>query len=412
MSAPATQREFALEIVRRLRAAGFEALWAGGCVRDELLGIPPKDFDVATSARPEQVREVFGKRRTLPIGAAFGVITVLGPRGAGQIDVATFRTDATYSDGRHPDSVAFTDAQHDALRRDFTINGLFFDPVSEQVVDFVEGQLDLRAGVVRAIGDPRVRIAEDKLRMLRAVRFAATFEFVIDADTMTAVQQLAAGITTVSAERIGMEIRRMLLDANRAQALFLLRQSHLLAFVLPEFSDMEMVAWGELLDRLSRMKSPTLSVVLAAMLMAVPNPDVRELGKRLRYTNKEIERADWLMKHFGIVAKAPSVPWPKLQRVLVHEGAEELMALLESATDCANPAVEYCGERLSWPVERLNPPQLVDGGELIRHGLVPGPGFSALLEQVRDAQLEGQVATREEALKLVDRLRGGDQSLR
>src|SRR5688572_4921449 len=184
MPDPVRQRAFALEIVEKLRAAGFEALWAGGCVRDELLGLTPKDYDVATSAMPDQIRDVFGRRRTLPIGAAFGVITVLGPRAAGQVEVATFRTDAAYSDGRRPDSVTFTDAEHDAQRRDFTINGLFYDPIEGKVVDFVGGQEDLKRGTIRAIGDPRLRIAEDKLRMLRAVRFAATFNFAIDPDTM------------------------------------------------------------------------------------------------------------------------------------------------------------------------------------------------------------------------------------
>ena len=199
------QREFALEIAKRLRTAGFESLWAGGCVRDELLGIPPKDYDIATSATPDQIRDLFGRRRTLPIGAAFGVVTVLGPRTAGQIEVATFRTDAAYSDGRHPDSVSFTTAEHDAQRRDFTINGLFYDPIAETVVDYVGGQNDLNLRTIRAIGDPRLRIGEDKLRMLRAIRFAAAFDFTIDPATFAAIQQMAGEILTVSAERIGME---------------------------------------------------------------------------------------------------------------------------------------------------------------------------------------------------------------
>src|SRR4051794_9936514 len=161
MPDPARQRAFAIEIAQKLRSGGFEALWAGGCVRDELLGLTPKDYDVATSATPDQIRDLFGRRRTLPIGASFGVITVLGPREAGQIEVATFRTDATYSDGRHPDSVTFTTAEHDAERRDFTINGLFYDPIAEKVVDYVGGQQDLKAKMLRAIGEPRLRIGED-----------------------------------------------------------------------------------------------------------------------------------------------------------------------------------------------------------------------------------------------------------
>src|SRR3954462_14353308 len=213
MPAPSRQRDFALEIAQKLRDAGFEALWAGGCVRDESLGLTPKDYDVATSATPDQIRDLFGRRRTLPIGASFGVITVLGPRHAGQIEVATFRTDAAYSDGRHPDSVTFTTAEHDAQRRDFTINGLFFDPISNEVVDYVNGQEDLKRRTIRAIGDPRLRLSEDKLRMLRAVRFAASFDFSIDLDTLQAIQKMAPEINTVSAERIGSEIRRMLIDS-------------------------------------------------------------------------------------------------------------------------------------------------------------------------------------------------------
>src|SRR5262245_32614703 len=156
---PQLARSFAVDVVRKLRASGHQALWAGGCVRDQLLGILPKDYDVATDARPEQVREIFGPRRTLAIGAAFGVISVLGPKGAGQIDVATFRKDAAYSDGRHPDAVTYSTAEHDAQRRDFTINGLFYDPLDERVIDYVGGQVDLEFRIIRAIGNPGARIS-------------------------------------------------------------------------------------------------------------------------------------------------------------------------------------------------------------------------------------------------------------
>jgi tRNA nucleotidyltransferase/poly(A) polymerase len=411
MPAPALQRAFALEIVQKLRAAGFAALWAGGCVRDELLGLAPKDYDVATNATPDQIRDLFGRRRTLPIGAAFGVVTVLGPRAAGQIEVATFRTDATYSDGRHPDSVTFTDAQHDAQRRDFTINGLFYDPVAEQVVDYVGGQADLVAHVIRAIGDPRLRLREDKLRMLRAVRFAATFKFAIEPETMRAIQQMAVDITTVSAERIGMEIRRMLLDQNRAQALRLLRESNLLQYVLPEVAGLRDDAWQLTMERMARLSAPSLSLALAAFLLSVDGADIHEVGRRLRYTNKEIDRATWLLGNLITVAHGPRVPWPKLQRVLVHDGAAELVALAESFSEPDDSALSFCRERLAWPAERLNPNPLVDGADLIRHGLKPGPQFSALLEEIRDAQLNCEIATRDEALAFADRLRTGGKPL-
>ena len=180
-SSPA--RDFAVEVVRRLRDAGFQALWAGGCVRDAMLGIEPKDYDVATDARPEQVIELFGKRRTVPVGVSFGVVMVLGPsRQAGQIEVATFRTDGEYHDGRRPVEVAYCSPEEDARRRDFTINGMFIDPLSGNVIDYVDGQSDLQDRTLRAIGDPHHRFSEDKLRMLRAVRFAATYDLTIAAD--------------------------------------------------------------------------------------------------------------------------------------------------------------------------------------------------------------------------------------
>src|SRR5262245_38157167 len=199
-----TEREFAVEVVRTLKDAGHEALFAGGCVRDELLRLVPKDHDVATSARPEQVRALF--RRTIAVGESFGVVEVLGPRPL-RIQVATFRSDGAYTDGRRPDEVTFSTAREDALRRDFTINGMFFDPLQGELVDYVGGQADLRGRVLRAIGEPRERFTEDKLRMLRAVRLAARFEFDIHPDTAAAIRAMASEIEVVSAERITDELR-------------------------------------------------------------------------------------------------------------------------------------------------------------------------------------------------------------
>jgi poly(A) polymerase len=217
-----TPRQFALEVVQRLRGADFEAYWAGGCVRDGLLGREPKDYDVATSATPDQIRTLFGRRRTLPLGAAFGVITILGPPQAGPVEVATFRQDATYSDGRHPDSVRFSSAQEDAQRRDFTVNGLFYDPVADQVIDYVGGRQDIDRRVIRAVGDPLQRFTEDKLRMLRAVRFSAAYEFSLEPKTFEAIRRMAPEINVVSPERISMEMKRNLVDQNRAWGMRLL----------------------------------------------------------------------------------------------------------------------------------------------------------------------------------------------
>lgn len=449
MPASTPQREFALKIVQQLRAAGFEALWAGGCVRDELLGVAPKDYDVATNATPNEIRDLFGRRRTLPIGAAFGVVTVLGPRAAGQLDVATFRTDAAYSDGRHPDSVTFSDAEHDAQRRDFTINGLFFDPVAEQVVDYVAGQEDLRARLVRAIGDPRLRLAEDKLRMLRAVRFAATFDFEIDPATMRAIREMAPQLRTVSAERIGMELRRMIVHESRTTAIQLLRESKLLTEVIPEFAGTADDTFAEIDRILPALEEPSLPLALAALLYTVHRAGdeaervgtqasvdtnaedaevchnyvltggawrlapacAAQIARRLRFTKKEGERTVWLLDQLGAIANSATLPWPALQRIITHEGADELLALRGAIAGEDDPALAFCRERLAWPVERLNPPPLVGGGDLIGRGYQPGPRFSELLTAIRDAQLHGEISTRDEALALADRLRAAGETL-
>ena len=200
---------FAKEVVTQLRDSGFIAYFAGGCVRDMLLAVSPKDYDVATDAEPEQVRKVFGRKRTIAVGQSFGVMTVLGPK-PHQVEVATFRNDGVYTDGRRPDSVTFSSPEEDAKRRDFTINGMFFDPTDDQVIDYVGGQADLVSKVVSAIGDPHERINEDRLRMLRAVRFATTYNFAISQETMSAIQKLHGKIASVSQERITHELKRML----------------------------------------------------------------------------------------------------------------------------------------------------------------------------------------------------------
>ena len=230
---PVSPVEFAEWIVRELQGAGHQALFAGGCVRDQLLGQTPKDYDVATSATPDQVRAIFGPRRTIPVGAAFGVITVIGNKTTGNVEVATFRSDGKYSDGRHPDQVTFSDPEHDAQRRDFTINGLFYDPVCGEVRDYVGGQADLQLRIVRAIRNPRERFEEDHLRMLRAIRFATVLNFQLDGDTRAAIQGLAEAIRTVSGERIAAEMRRLLESPHRGRGLELLRDSGLMAVLLP-----------------------------------------------------------------------------------------------------------------------------------------------------------------------------------
>ena len=400
------QRDFARKVVQQLREAGHEALWAGGCVRDELLGTVPKDFDVATSARPEQVRELFGRRRTLAIGQSFGVISVLGGKGLDPIEVATFRSDGAYLDGRHPTEVHFTTAQEDAQRRDFTINGLFYDPIDDRLIDYVDGEQDLRQGLIRAIGDPAQRFSEDKLRMLRAVRFATTFEFDLDNATVAAIRAMAEQVKVVSAERIGMELRKVLQHHNRARGVKLLHESLLLRPLFPtvaEVAENDDAEWQALLDCLSRIGRESAPVALAASLRHANSPAlVRERGRDFRFTNKEIDRAAWLIEKLNVVERATDLPWPTLQRVLVHDGAAELLALATACWGPTHEGVALCRQRLALPTAELNPPPLVTGDDLVAHGLRPGKHFGELLDHVRDAQLENQIADQQEALRLVD----------
>ena len=229
-----TEREFAIDVLRTLQSAGYQALWAGGCVRDELLGLTPKDYDIATDARPEQVQSLF--RRTVAVGASFGVIEVLGPRRQGdflKVEVATFRSDVSYSDGRHPDAVVYASAHEDAWRRDFTVNGMFSDPLKGELLDFVGGRADLEARVLRSIGDPPKRFQEDKLRLLRAVRIAARFDLTIEPATAAAIKAMAAELPVVSAERIAKELRQLLVHPRRTRALNLMFELGLLQAILP-----------------------------------------------------------------------------------------------------------------------------------------------------------------------------------
>ena len=403
MPTPTNQRDFAVEVVRTLRTAGFESLWAGGCVRDQLLGLSPKDYDVATSARPEEVRNLFGKRRTLAIGASFGVISILGPKALDPIEVATFRADGKYLDGRHPESVSYTTAEQDAERRDFTINGLFFDPLDETVIDYVDGQQDLKARVLRAIGNPRARFSEDKLRMLRAARFAATFDFEIESVTKQAIAEMADQVTSVSAERIGMELRRMLIQRGRLRAFDLLLELGLLGHVLPELGDLSDQDLQATRDLLVGLSEPTLAVALAALLRIKGNPKLgSDVCKRLRFTNKEGERTVWLLQNVDHLEDAQQKPWHVVQRLLAHAGARELMQLFAASEGDNRAALEFCQEKLQLPAAELDPAPLLDGAALIAHGVKPGPNFAPLLEMVRNAQLDGEISDQQQALAKVD----------
>ena len=354
MPIPEEQRGFALDVVQRLRGAGFEAYWAGGCVRDQLLGRTPKDYDVATNAVPEQVRRLFGRRRTLAIGAAFGVIMVIGPKAAGTVEVATFRHDAPYSDGRHPDSVTFGSAAEDALRRDFTINGMFFDPIQECVLDFVDGQKDLVARRLRTIGPARDRFGEDKLRMLRAVRFSAAFAFALDSDARQAITEMAHEIHAVSPERVATEMRHMLCDASRAAGVWLMVETGLAAEVLPEIVPSDDAArrrLGDTLQALERLdRECGFPLALATLLhRLVDVPQAAAACRRWRLSNPETERTCWLVENHAVLRGARSMRWSLLQPVLIAEGIGDLLALTEAAWPAEVETVAYCRTLLEQP---------------------------------------------------------------
>lgn len=437
-----TERDFAISVVKRLQDAGHEALWAGGCVRDELLGQAPKDYDVATSARPEEVQTLF--RRTVAVGVSFGVVEVLGPRHDGEflkVQVATFRTDAGYSDGRRPDQVVFSSAREDALRRDFTVNGMFFDPIKEQLLDYVGGQADLQNRVLRAIGDPHVRFEEDKLRLLRAVRVATRFDLALEPATAAAIKSMADQLPIVSAERIADELRELLVHPRRTRGLNLLHELGLVQPILPELLPMKGLPQGPpaapvcdlwdhvmmVLDNLG--PEPSFPLAMATLLHDVGKPRTvgrtperytfhyhehvgarlaDEISLRLRLSNAERERIVWLVEKHQYLCDAKQMKTSKLKTVLRDPGIGELLALHRAdalAWGRGAEHVEYCEFLLrEWTPEDLNPRPLIDGHDLTRRGLQPGPLFKKLLDAVYEAQLDGTVKSMAHAWDLIDRL--------
>ncbi len=370
--------------------------------------------------RRTQIREIFGRRRTLAIGASFGVITVIGPKSAGMIEVATFREDAAYSDGRHPDHVTFSSAREDAARRDFTINGLFYDPLEDRVIDYVGGQEDLAQRRIRAIGNPRERFAEDKLRLLRAVRFSATFDFALEEETRAAIGEMADQIGVVSPERIAMEMRRMLVDPSRVAAVRLLLATNLAAAVLPEiilpsplpgeaprgYPGMRADRLEQALDVLGRLKDPAFPLALAALLHTMPDPaGVKEVACRWRLSNKETDRAVWLVENQRAIINPQTMKWSALQPILIAEGIHDLLELMEASSPEGDRAAAYCLNLLLQPPEILDPPPLVTGEDLIQLGIPQGPAYKTILQKIRENQLDQIVHSRQEALALIEQFR-------
>jgi len=442
----------ALAVARRLREAGHQAYFAGGCVRDLLLGVKPKDYDVATSATPDEVIGQFAK--TFAVGAHFGVVLVCEVVDGVEIatEVATFRNDGAYSDGRRPDEVRFsTDPREDVLRRDFTINGMLLDPEKYEAtgdavaatLDFVRGREDLTAGVVRAIGDPNLRFGEDKLRMLRAVRFAARLRFAIDPVTAAAICQRASEIELVSAERVRDELTRILTEGGAARGFALLHETSLLQQVLPEVERLRGVAqqpefhpegdvWVHtmlLLEKLPAGCSATLA--WGALLHDIgkpatyqpPNPTVTgdrirfnghvevgvaisaEICRRFRFSNDETRLTLALVENHMRFGDAPRMKSSTLKRFFRLEEFDQHLALHRMDCMAARGNLEhweFVRERYAaTPAEAVRPRLLVTGRELIAAGYRPGAGFKQMLRAAEDAQLEGQIETVEEAIKLI-----------
>jgi poly(A) polymerase len=444
-------KQHAAEIVRTLRNRGHQAYLAGGCVRDLLLGREPADYDVATDATPRQVMQIFPQ--TFAVGEQFGVVLVpesagatgalarQGERRDAAVEVATFRSDVGYSDGRHPDEVRFTkDPRKDVQRRDFTINGMMLDPATNEILDFVGGRPDLKLGIVRAIGEPERRFAEDKLRMLRAVRFAARFNYQIDPATMAAIQKLAPQIHQVSCERVREELTKMLTEGQARRAFELLDAAGLLREVLPEIAAMKGVeqspehhpegdvfahtlllleklppnssktlAWGALLHDVG--KPPTFRVapdrirfdghVEVGVKMAV------EICRRLRFSNDETGQILALVDNHMRFADVHRMKQSTLKRFLRLPAFDEHLEL--HRLDCLSShgnldAYDFSREQLhSIPPEAIRPTPLITGRDLIAAGYEPGPRFKEMLAAVEDAQLEGRLASSEAALEYVRR---------
>ncbi|MEY2538348.1 MAG: hypothetical protein QOG67_2088, partial [Verrucomicrobiota bacterium] len=424
-------------IVARLREKGHVAYFAGGCVRDLVRGQSPKDIDIATDARPEQVQQLF--QRTYAVGAHFGVIVVL--QDDFQFEVATFRSDGVYLDGRRPVDVHFSSAEEDAKRRDFTINGMFYDPAADKVIDFVGGKADLEAKIVRAIGDPVARFSEDRLRMLRAVRFAAVLDYEIDRDTWDALRANASSITEISAERIREEIVRIFVSQNRLRGWDLLDQSGLLGVILPELEAMKGCAQppefhpeGDVFQHTRLMiemlpREVSVPLVFSVLFHDIAKPCTAkedETGRirfnahdrigaemtervmeRLRFSRADIDATVEMVRQHMVFKDVPKMRVAKLKRFMARPTFDEELEL--HRVDCASShriMENYdflLRKKEEFANEPIIPPPLVRGEDLIALGLKPGPRFGEILEAVETQQLEGALKDREAALAWVKR---------
>jgi poly(A) polymerase len=452
-------REFANSIVSTLRERGHQAYLVGGCVRDLLLGRDPADYDVATDAKPDEVMRIFPE--TYAVGAQFGVVLVpvpksqrrdpknesfteecaLGHHHKSCVEVATFRCDVGYSDGRHPDEVRFTrDPREDVQRRDFTINGLLLDPIKNTVLDYVAGQDDLKSKIIRAIGDPAVRFAEDKLRMLRAVRFAARFEYAIHPATLASIQTPASQINQVSRERVRDELTRMLTEGHAKRAFELLDEADLLRQMLPEIEAMKGIeqppefhpegdvfvhtllmleklpqpcpvalAWGVLLHDVG--KPPTFRRAPDRIRFdehaRVGTKMAEAICRRLRFSNDETKQIVALVENhmrFGDAERMNPSTFKKFIRLPGFEQHLELHRLDCESSHRNLRLYNFTREKMnSLPPEEVRPTPLVTGDDLIAAGYFPGPLFKEILTAIEDAQLDGKLQSKQQAVELVRR---------
>jgi poly(A) polymerase len=444
-------KDFAISIIQNLRQRGFQAYLVGGCVRDLLLKREPADYDIATSATPAEVMEIFPD--TYAVGAQFGVVLVPLPlehRTAGAeslsaktqaVEVATFRSDLGYSDGRRPDEVRFSqDPREDVARRDFTINGMMLDPVSGEVLDFVGARKDLEQKLIRTIGEPEQRFSEDKLRMLRAIRFAARFEYETEPETLLAIRRLAREIQVVSHERVRDELTKMLTEGHARRAFLLLDESGLLREVLPEVSAMKGVAqppefhpegdvFVHTLLLLENLPQPCpLTLTWGALLHDVGKPATFRLApdrirfdghvevgvkiaeaicERLRFSNYDAAQVLALVQNHMRFGHATRMKESTLRKFIRTPGFDEHMALhrADSLASHGNLSTyDFIRQKLAeTPPEKIRPLALVTGNDLIAAGYAPGPRFREILEAVEDAQLEGRLVSHTEALEFVQR---------
>ncbi|TFG77398.1 MAG: CCA tRNA nucleotidyltransferase [Thermodesulfobacteriales bacterium] len=435
---PSELLDFTREVVVELRKAGHKAFCVGGCARDTLLGIEPKEYDITTSATPEEVSEIFP--HTVPIGVSFGVILVI--TGKYQFEVATFRKDQSYTDGRHPDKVIYSsEEQEDVRRRDFTINGMLYDPIEEEVIDYVDGIRDIKSKIVQTIGDPYERFNEDKLRMMRAIRFSSRYNFELNLDTFLAIEKLAADITQVSSERIRDEITKIITQSNPGHGLNMLSVSGLLKYILPDVEIMtgveqppEFHPEGDVfihtclvLDKLHKNQAGVVSPELAigALLHDVGKPPTfsvsdrirfnghdklgadmsKKICRELKFSNKQIEVIYALIRDHLKFKDVFNMKKSTLKRFIGMPHFEEHMAL--HLADCQashglTAAYDFVMEKYNdFEEEEIKPAPLISGRELIEMGYKPGPLFSDILNFVEEAQLEGEITNTQEAIEAV-----------